>query len=315
MRDEHLDRFHKEERHLVSNTIGEPDADEMQPLLFDLIKADKVEVVKAFLPQFGSLSYAVKGELRKLAASTGSSSMLGLLGEFESGYEIADLATCSIQGRNMETFKFLLQLFDFKKDYYHSRMSYVLEGVLKSDSEEVYEEWAKFLKLEECRGSLSQTAMACNYVSLKVINATAGQPIREELLLQIWRKIDLPESIGVTYLGDSLGYVAVTTCSVRLAKVLIDYGANVNHRRSKLYMTPLHHVARKTSAEAAEMMKLLLSQGANPDAEAGRSALKIREEKGAKGIAKWLGMSWDELVANTKEERRRQLEGVDRCTT
>ena len=39
---------------------------------------------------------------------------------------------------------------------------------------------------------------------------------------------------------------------------------------------------------------------------AGKAKLKIRDEKGAKGIAKWLGMSWDELVAKAKDEAEKR---------
>jgi ankyrin repeat protein len=91
----------------------------------------------------------------------------------------------------------------------------------------------------------------------------------------------------------------------KLAKYFVDHGAEVDFRRSHLYLTALHHAARQNSAAAAEMMKYLLLQGANPELMAGRARLRIRDEKGAKGIAQWLGMSWDELVAKAKEEREK----------
>ena len=100
--------------------------------------------------------------------------------------------------------------------------------------------------------------------------------------------------------------MASSTCSITLAKALIEYGATVDDRRSSLYLTPLHCAARQTSAAAADLMKMLLFAGADPEAKAGRAKLRISEEKGAKGISKWLGMSWDELVARAKEEREKE---------
>jgi hypothetical protein len=71
-------------------------------------------------------------------------------------------------------------------------------------------------------------------------------------------------------------------------------------------MTALHHAARQTSAEAAELMKFLLFAGADPEASARRAKLKISEERGARAISKWLDISWDDLVAQAKEERERR---------
>jgi ankyrin repeat protein len=86
---------------------------------------------------------------------------------------------------------------------------------------------------------------------------------------------------------------------------LIDLGADVNYRRSERYITALHHAARSTSAEAANLMKFLLLSGADPDIQGLRSNLRVEDEKGAKGISKWLGVSWKELVEQTKKAREK----------
>ena len=124
--------------------------------------------------------------------------------------------------------------------------------------------------------------------------------------------MDLNKPWGNIYLGDALVNVASTTCSVKLAEFLVKGGAKVDHRRSPRYPTPLNHAARQTTAGAAEMMKFLLFYGADPEAKpSGASlrirygSLRIRDEKGAKGISKWLGMSWEELVTKAKEERQK----------
>ena len=56
------------------------------------------------------------------------------------------------------------------------------------------------------------------------------------------------------------------------------------------------------------MMKFLLFCGADPEPKPSRANLRVQDEKGAKGISKWLGMSWEELVTKANEERQKTAE-------
>jgi len=307
MRDEHLDQYHQEQGALLVSTLDKLDAEEIQPLLFDLVKADKVDAVMALLPEFRGLPYTVREELQKLAALSGSPAMLHLIAPSEKHRFPTDLIKSSIQGKNVETFRCLLS--DYTRPHpWHRGSSYstVLDEVLMSDSEVIYEEWEKYVNVEIKSGTGSKKdPIGESFTRRSTIKATAGNPSRENLLLSLWEKIDLYKLCGDRYIGDALLNVALTTCSVKLAKFLIDCGANVDHKRCSTALTPLHRAARQTTAEAAEMMKFLLFQGADPEAKRSRVTLRIRDEKGAKGISKWLGMSWDDLVTKAKKERRR----------
>ncbi|RYP49270.1 hypothetical protein DL768_004993 [Monosporascus sp. mg162] len=90
--------------------------------------------------------------------------------------------------------------------------------------------------------------------------------------------------------------------NIDLAHYLISRGADVDGRLNDTRLTPLHHAARQDSYEAAEFMRFLLLQGADPYARASRSGSRIEDEKGPKNISKWLGKSWDALVAEAEEE-------------
>ncbi|RYP77256.1 hypothetical protein DL771_001305 [Monosporascus sp. 5C6A] len=103
-------------------------------------------------------------------------------------------------------------------------------------------------------------------------------------------------------LEEGLARVASTTCSVKLAHYLISRGANVEGRQRPRYRTPLRHAARRDSYEAAKFMRFLLLQGADPYAPFGKLTNRIEDEKGPKNISKWLGKSWDAVVAEAKEE-------------
>ena len=316
MRDEHLDRFHQQqEEALRACTLGKPDADEIQPLLFDLVKADKVDVVKTLLSEFNGLSDSTKLELQKSAVRSGSPTMVDLIVPFHKNLFERELLECSIQGRNMENFKYLLSrskncTAGWDIHFRGRSYSMIAPAILKSDSEEMLEEWEKYVDIEfkASETSNKRNPAGARYIRVEVIRATAGHPNREQLLLLLWKKMDLYKSCGSIYPGDALVNVVSTTCSVRLAEFLIKGGAEVDHRRSTKYRTPLHYAARQTTVEAAEMMKFLLFCGADPEAKTPRTNLRIQDEKGAKGISKWLGMSWEELVTKAKEERQKTAE-------
>jgi hypothetical protein len=310
MRDEHLDRFHQEAGAVAIAATEKPDADEIQPLLFDLVKSDSVDIVKDLLKEFDSLTYPCQQELRKCAARFGSPSMLDLLVPFDRTDLVPELLKSSIKYKNMDTIRSLLSRYkEAQKAPYQSR-TYANFGaeVLESNSEEIFEEWSKFVDFE-FETWKSRDSDAISYVSAAIITATTGQPNKERLVITLWRK-HVMRSLSTKYIRSALTNVASSSCSVKLAKIWIDHGAMVDDKWSKQSLTPLHHAARRTTAAAAELMKFLLSCGADPEAmptptKSGHVPLKIREEKGAKGISKWLGVSWDELVAQTKEEREK----------
>ncbi|KAJ0108128.1 uncharacterized protein J7T55_007247 [Diaporthe amygdali] len=107
-----------------------------------------------------------------------------------------------------------------------------------------------------------------------------------------------------------LRMVARTTCSVTLARYLLEQGADINFRRRPSEETALQIAARHDTAEGAEMMRLLLLSGADPEADTedneqeGSKGRKIRDEVGPLRIKRWLGKSWDALVEETKQIRR-----------
>ena len=280
-----------------------PEPDEIQPLLFDLVRAGKVEAVRNLLPQFEALSKKIKEAIRECAASFGSAAIIDLIEPFDETSLPFATMEYSIRAGNIDLFEHLLSRSkDCNKTPYDSRYG-LIPKVLESDSEEAFEILLSYIDpiLDD---TVDPSSSSEKVTQFSTIETTAGDPARENWLITIWEKARVPKS-GDRTLGTALVYVASSTCSVRLAEYLVGHGAKVNFRRSEAYLTPLQYAARRSSAAAAEMMKYLLLQGADPELKAVRagSRLSIREEKGAKGIAKWLGMSFDELVAKTKEER------------
>jgi hypothetical protein len=310
MRDKHWEQCHQED----SKTIcfqQDPDEDEIQPLLFDLVRTDKVQLIKTLIPRVEKCKWAVQHALYTLAVSSGSTAMVDLLVPMKHG--IFQFLIAAIHSKNIENYRHILHRCgsDFSMVLYPD----ALLEILKSKSEEFllgweicidadYEDWRQKKKEKKFRNS--NVPYGERFIKQNLLKTARGDPGNEAFILTLWKKIDLAKELNPIYLGAALVNVAAACCSVKLAKYLTDAGAGINHRRSRLYLTPLHHAATQNNSEAAELMRFLLVLGADPAAYAmsGRKIRQIRDEAGAKGISKWLGMSWDDLVEKTKLENQ-----------
>ena len=289
---------------------GKLDPDEVQPLLFDLVRAGKVEVIRNLLGHFNALPRQVQSAIRECAGAFGSAAVIDLIEPAGKYLYPIDSLLSSIRAANIDLFRHLL-LRSKDSEAAGKHYSQIINEVLHSDSEKVFEVLVSHIESDlnidshpkDSRDSVAR-ALDEQVTAVSTLRPTAERPDREALLIIIWEKTGVPKSSGRT-LSTAVANVASSTCSVRLAKYLIGHGAEVNSKRSKWRLTALQCAARQDSAAAAEMMKYLLLQGADPELKPERARLSIRDEKGAKGIAKWLGMSWDELVAKTKEEREK----------
>ncbi|KAK5451732.1 hypothetical protein LTS15_007992 [Exophiala xenobiotica] len=198
----------------------------------------------------------------------------------------------AIEGANTDTFKHLL---GYSETSHPISITFL---VVASGSEPL---------MEVCKPSFDTETFAMNRPTgvwdfmMRIIKATEGDPDKESCLISLWEKL---HSDGI-FTKDKLGVGF-------LARYLIDLGADVNYvpAHCSTAPTPFRYAARRNSAAAANLIRFLLLQGANPDLTPIKPKMvypKIEDEKGPRGIAKWLGVSWDELLVQTKEEREKGL--------
>jgi hypothetical protein len=309
MRDQHWEQCHQEGQKTISFPQT-PDEDEIQPLLFDLVRADRVELFKRLLPQYAKCKHSVKLELFKLAAGSGSTAMVDLA-RIDMGSKMITGGAAAIKANNIETFRHLLRVCKGRN------YSLLIPEILNSESEEFRQDWEIYVDAEyetwneivaPMRGKRI-VPFGDRYTHQSILKAAKGVPENEAFILLLWKKVNLAKNLTPVYLGDALVTVATTCCSMKMAKYLIDAGAPVNHRRSSSYWTPLHRAVTHDTSEAAELVKFLLCMGADPTAFTtsipgrGSKIRRIRDEAGAKGISKWLGVSWDDLVQNIERGR------------
>ena len=334
MRDDHLNRYHQTQKPKPDVAPIHSDPDEIEPLLADLIQANSVDAVRALLPSFLELPWTAQRELQMLAAAYGSLSLLDLiigagksdqLSLADSPSALPDAASRAIGSHNSKALEFILFNFCLDKALWIKNFEQILRHVWHSDSMDIHHVWENYatnvrLTFKDAAGPKESLRFAKIHTSRYILSAVVNDPYNEQMMLRLWKKKSVAKALrqNPDCLGIALNNVAVLCCSVQLAQYLIEAGAKVDYRMNDNWMTALHHAARKSSVESAEFMRLLLQCGADPDGftnlvkgtvgDRSRSRRReyIRDEKGAKEISKWLGITWDELVAQTKREREEQ---------
>ncbi|CVL05439.1 uncharacterized protein FMAN_10739 [Fusarium mangiferae] len=175
-----------------------------------------------------------------------------------------------------------------------------LPEILASDSIEIFNIWRNYALSFGSTDTIFSPRLASSKLS----------PVVELQVASLWiEQYRLGNVLG----GNSslvLNWLASGNCSIVLAKALVACGADVNFGRKGSCWLTLHQALRKTSAEAADLVKYLLLSGADPHASITRRSGKNKGQTvfpssmpGVKGIFKWLGKTWDELVEWAAEER------------
>jgi hypothetical protein len=330
MRDEHLKWFHNHSDILPNERFEEFDEVDFKNVCLDLIKADDVSKIGelAEANMFSAKSclhdlitcaaqYA-SPDMMKILLNQGALHNIWTLYLFESSFSKLLLPE-TLAGNNSKMLEYLLHT--NSKDWdvdYAPRVRLARErglaDVLAGANDEMLDIFCTWVGQDLLRKKTTSYL-----VSSSMIAATSGDVYREQILLGLWKKVPRFWWAKTSWKNAILN-VASTTCSVELAKFLIDQGVPVNWRIHEAAPTSLVHAARKTNSEAAELVRLLLFSGADTvvkiakrgysskslfgnDEDWVKSQFYISEENGARQISKWLGVTFEELVAQAKKTR------------
>ncbi|KAI1355079.1 NACHT domain protein [Xylaria sp. FL0043] len=311
MRDDHLDRAHSKGAKGTVSSEQPADLEEAKSLLLDLVKLGSVDSVEALLhrlPPDDHRSYDWEA-IHRAAVGSGSLPMVKLL--CDSKFKVGTVSRATIElvirDASPELLEYLLN-----SSWLSSYASLALNETIRTMNYNLFPVWK----------SSNGRRWLWGLTTRKLVQATANDKSREEMVIQLWRSADwemVDKKKKREVIGGLLASVAGTTCSITLAQFLIESGAEVDFRRSDKHPTPLMYAARQDTAEAAAFMKWMLAHGANPDIEqkpfaykspvkmANKPPVKLRDEKGPLGISKWLGVTWDELVKEVQEQRRARI--------
>ncbi|KAI1291593.1 NACHT domain protein [Xylaria venustula] len=317
MRDDHLDRAHSTGNSFTVDLTQLSDEEENRLLLLDLVKMGCVNSVITVLSQMDqsklkSANDMWKDAVPEAAVRSGLLPMVKLW--FPKPFRVtSDTIISAIQVKNPAILEYLLNNYEDR----HCTLDALVETISSGDHNLIHP-WVNWIRARPIDRRGSGYPHCVNYLrSLRIIRLTANDASLERMLIALWMAVcwsqHNPEK-EKSYFGVLLGRVAATTCSVTLARHLLDSGAEVDYRRTVRYFTPLRLAAKRDTAEAAALMKLLLSHGANPDIEQEPRTLSepvksLKDEKGPLGISKWLGITWDELLKEVRGNKSRREGG------
>ena len=282
--------------------IQDPEQDEIVPLISNIIETGMAAALQPLLSRFRLLRRELRRALVKESAFCGQLQIFQLLFEqYWLSETVADrssfLAKCaaeSIRGENHEVLE------SIGKSKLEVEPDYMKLGA-NSESSRIFDTWKK-----QVVGVNSQLLLS------GYLFRSLRDPAKQERFAGLLEEEASRGIFSRPALSVSLKEIASTTCASSIARVLLRYGANVEYRaknrKGRNSMTPLLLAARKNTKEGAELMKLLLLAGADPnvyyrirkDGEPQFASMGI----GAQNISKWLPFNnWSELVAWAAAER------------
>jgi ankyrin repeat protein len=294
----HWSHCHADGALKVAQPLRPVEKSEFWPRLFDLVSLGRVDEVRQLETEYTQLVSFEAASVVMRSAFHGPLEMFRMLSENEKflpdfnawWYEFAVEA---IKGQNLD----ILSHINMGHHDFLQNDSTLAETALVSENSEIFDFW-----LEDIFPGRIQFTGRTNKHMMYSFVSIAADPAHQVRLVKVWERIErLDKETG----SHALRAVAGNHCSAHLATFLLrpeleldpDFRAGVHER------TPLHIAARKNTAESAALIKMLLIAGADPNANQetirhGSPVLVyIADEKGAKNIARWLDMSWSELVA------------------
>jgi len=307
--DQHRLRLHRVVRESTYTQPSVSDDEALYPLLYELVSSGDIDELEAIWPTCSQkVNQFTEAELITMAAGQGSLPIIQLFLEWDdekqeprnTQVKFGGVVHDAIQSGNHHLIRWILDKSTTWGCEGAGRYRDAVVAILKSNSAEVFDIWLDTVKtIEEYNAFL-----ASELFERTVLNTAKKFPDQERRMVESWQLLVETDRVREPDLGRALTMVAQTTYSIEQAKVLLELGAPVDYPRSegsKGY-TALHWASKKNSHEAARFMKFLLLEGANPTTKLGSS--RPEKEEGARKIATWLDMTWDELVEWTRKERR-----------
>ncbi|RGP72615.1 nacht domain [Fusarium longipes] len=326
MRDDHFENGHLNLADSHMPNAGPPEKfedEEIQPLMFDLIDTNQVEIIKSLIPRLDVLDRSVQRQFSMHAARIGSSTVLQLF--YDCGLltrvwtpisgrsdwdELTELAVQAIDSECANLSKVLISwimTWDthvYKRGGFEFRLfvQQIVSANIAVESQELFNLWKP--NLTSGFGVADMTSgVAPVFIWPPVIAVTENIPKRERMLIDFWEEFKLVETSNARGRSPILANIANSSCSINLTQYALDHGCLVDAGHNSSCPTALQYAARKTTEAAANLMEFLLLQGADPNKS--NSKKSIGDEKGAREVSKWLGVTWEQLVERTTKEHQR----------
>ncbi|RSL44831.1 hypothetical protein CEP53_011049 [Fusarium sp. AF-6] len=293
------------------------DVIEAQPILFSLVIKGDADGARRLLSAPGGkqLKAEVIDSARCLAAKEGSLALTQLLAPAGETHTPQIIVTSAIKSEDVDFAKWAISTSQPED------RAKIMKVALGSKSEEIYTLWEDYLlSVPHLVPDLSQhgdKGLVNTLFNRTLFTDIKNDPLKEARVKHTLRK--LSDRMPPALLGSLLVSVAKSSCSLSLAEELLALGAPIDFpmHSTRANMTALQIAAKKTTKEAALLMQYLILHGADPNPMPW-VRISPGEEKGAAGIAKYVGRTWYELVeagaqvrSELKERTRVHPQGVE----
>ena len=303
----HLQYHEKQARKPVAHLADiENDENVVELIILDAVKADDVDLVRDFIADVPRFSQ----KLLKQAVISSSCEMLDVLLEACNdglvqivGYNLLSLLDGAVLADNLEATRMLLNRGASLK--HNDVDKYKFPGIREA-IEIISPEMMKILlsdrRVQEliAEDRWVKPVFYNVFISGGWIRSKEARFIQCLSLLPDWT--EKKERFDGLFTSNAKG-----PCSIAIAEFLLKNGTDIN-TRVKGSNTALLYASNKSSRAAAEFMKFLLESGADPLTPLTKTCKPIPDQRGPRNISKWLGISWEQLVEESRKKHAASLE-------
>ena len=288
-------RYHEKQGESATARLAEFDNnDDAELILLDAVKANDLDLVRDFIadvPRFHD-------ELLRQAEESSSCEMLEvLLNACNSIGNIEYTVLVDVvRADNLEASRMLLDRGASVEVKYGTLEC--MSSALINQSPEMVKLLLPYLPVQ----GVPDTQLLFDHFTPSSPQVKASQEARVIHCLSLFRDWDR-EKDGFEHclIANAQGY-----CSIAIAEYLLRNGVDVNTREVD-GRTALYYASSKRHKRGAELMKFLLESGADAELHP-KDKKSIKDLPGPRNISKWLGISWEQLVEESRKKYAASLE-------
>ena len=302
----HLKYHEKQAKKPVAHLADIDDNEDVELIILDAVKADDVDFVRDFIADMPRSSRQL---LRKALVSTSCEMLDVLLKAYNierdnnRSYEVATILDDAVDADNLEAVRMLLgRGVSLKYKAWPSLKFLGIEKAMRNNSPEMIKVLLSDRQIQEtiAEGRWVIPDLDAALFSSRWETSKEARFIQCLSLLPDWTT--KKKTFISNFVANARG-----SCSIAIAEFLLRHGVDVN-TRAKLGNTALYWASRRKDQTGAEFMKFLLESGANPLAPVSLKSQPIADRPGPRNISKWLGISWEQLVEESRKKHAASLE-------
>ena len=296
----HLQYHEKQAKKPVAHLANVDNEEDVELIIFDAVKADDVDLVRDFIADVPRFSE----QLLKQAVVSSSCGVLDVLLEACSSDQIirSTVLEDAVRANNLEATRVLLEWgASLRYRLAEVRGLQIMDIAMKTFSPEM-------IKLLLSHRYIHQRILRNEWTNPDLYPLLDSNLERSkeagfiQCLSQLPDWTDKRAAFERCFVFNARG-----PCSIAIAEFLLRDGVDINSRAWE-GCTALYWTSTRKTKRAAEFMKFLLESGADPLTPLHKRRKRIPYQAGPRNISKWLGITWEQLVEESRKKHAASLE-------